>query len=188
MLLSPATPLTPAPMQTLPLPVMLKPAESPIAVLLPPVTIVSERLRTDGCIEFACGATKERGRTNGRVVAGCCVAQERIITVGRVIEAGGVVKERTNAAGCVAVAVGVIKKRECSIGCVLDTSGVAQSAPAPVAVFCCPVLARRVPAPTPVLNWPSWLLMSENKPTAVLYVPAVRLRSAFRPSAVFPPG
>jgi hypothetical protein len=43
-----------------------------------------------------------------------------------------------------------------------------------------------VPAPTAVLNALSVLLRSENKPTAVLYVPAVRLSSAFSPSAVFP--
>jgi hypothetical protein len=32
------------------------------------------------------------------------------------------------------------------------------------------------------------LLRSENIPTAVLYVPVERLRSAFWPSAVLPPG
>ena len=35
---------------------------------------------------------------------------------------------------------------------------------------------------------PPVLLLSENKPTPVLYMPVVRLKSAFCPSAVFPPG
>ena len=44
-----------------------------------------------------------------------------------------------------------------------------------------------VPAPRPVLNWPSVLLLSETKPTAVLKLPVVRLKSAACPSAVLPP-
>ena len=51
--------------------------------------------------------------------------------------------------------------------------------PAPVAVLLSPVFARSVPAPTAVLNFPVVVTLSEKKPTPVLYVPVVRLKSAF---------
>ena len=52
------------------------------------------------------------------------------------------------------------------------------------------MLLKSVPAPTAVFNWPSTLLLSENQPTAVLLVPVLtlRLKRAFWPSAVLPPG
>ena len=49
------------------------------------------------------------------------------------------------------------------------------------------VLAKSVPAPMAVLKLPILLLLIEKQPVAVLYVPLVRLRSAFCPCAVLPP-
>jgi hypothetical protein len=54
-----------------------------------------------------------------------------------------------------------------------------KSAPAPLAEFWSALLERSVPAPTPMLNLPSTLLLSENKPMALLYMPVVRLKRAF---------
>jgi len=54
-----------------------------------------------------------------------------------------------------------------------------KSAPPPVAVLLSAVLENSVPAPIAVLRLPVRLLWSENQPTAVLYVPVVRLRRAF---------
>ena len=45
-----------------------------------------------------------------------------------------------------------------------------------------------VPAPLAVLKLPVLSTLSEKKPTAVLYVPLVRLKREFCPSAVLPPG
>src|SRR6185437_356463 len=39
-----------------------------------------------------------------------------------------------------------------------------------------------------VLRFPIVLLLSDEKPTAVFHVPLVRLKRAFCPSAVLPPG
>ena len=58
---------------------------------------------------------------------------------------------------------------------------------APVAVLASAVLAKSVPAPTAVLKLPILLLLIEKQPVALLYVPLVRLRSAFCPCAVLPP-
>jgi hypothetical protein len=63
-----------------------------------------------------------------------------------------------------------------------------KSAAAPTAVFRFAVLARSVSAPVPVLKSRSTRLGSENTPTDVLYVPALRLKRAFCPFAVLPPG
>ena len=63
-----------------------------------------------------------------------------------------------------------------------------KSAPAPMAVFSSAVLLRSAPAPLAVLKLPVLSTLSEKKPTAVLYVPLVRLNRAFCPSAVLPPG
>ena len=57
-----------------------------------------------------------------------------------------------------------------------------------MAVFLSAVLARSVPAPIPVFNWPVVLLRSDRKPTDVLKPPVVRLKRALCPSAVLPPG
>jgi hypothetical protein len=43
-----------------------------------------------------------------------------------------------------------------------------KSASAPVAVFCSPMLANRVPAPMPVLKLVVVSLLSDQKPIAVL--------------------
>ena len=58
-----------------------------------------------------------------------------------------------------------------------------RSAAAPVAVFSSAVFRRSVPAPMAVLKLASAVLLSETKPTAVLYVPVVRWRRAFCPPA-----
>jgi hypothetical protein len=63
-----------------------------------------------------------------------------------------------------------------------------KSAPAPVAVFSSEVAAKSAPAPVAVLKLPVILVFNENQPTAVLYVPVVRLRRVCCPSAVLPPG
>ena len=64
------------------------------------------------------------------------------------------------------------------------------AAPPTAAVFPSAVLLKSVAAPTAVFNWPSTLLLSENQPTAVLLAPefTLRLKRAFWPSAVLPPG
>jgi len=51
-----------------------------------------------------------------------------------------------------------------------------------------PLLNTRVAAPTPVLRAPVVTSWSDKKPMAVLYVPLVRLKRAFSPSAVLNPG
>ncbi len=62
-----------------------------------------------------------------------------------------------------------------------------KSAPAPVAVLLSAVLSTNVPAPIPVLNLPSVTLGRENQPTAVLYVPLVRLRKGVLSFCRIPP-
>ena len=69
---------------------------------------------------------------------------------------------------------------------------------APVVLFksapgaCCRVgvcgVGKKRPSADGRIEVPILLLLIENQPNAVLFVPLVRLRRAFCPSAVLPPG
>ena len=75
--------------------------------------------------------------------------------------------------------VSVVKKCECSIGCVLTPVVLLKSASASRRILLCSV-GKEGPRANASVELAFWLLRSENKPTAVLYVPAVRLRSALQ--------
>ena len=81
--------------------------------------------------------------------------------------------------GSVENAGSVGKKRERSVGGVVFARGITQKTPrAGGRIFVCRVCKER-PGAQGGIEVPSVLLRSENKPTAVLYVPALRLKSAF---------
>jgi hypothetical protein len=133
--------------------------------------VVKEYLRTDGCIAEGDGVVKERAIADGRVVLASGVIKERVNAIGRVRAAGSVVTERSKTGCCVGAAGSVVKKGEHSTGRVVVRQCWQEA----------PGADRRVEVTGEVAL--------ERKPTnAVLYVPAVRLRRGFCPSAVLPPG
>jgi hypothetical protein len=80
------------------------------------------------------------------------------------------------------------KRGEHSSGCVVRAGSVIQKRPG----ACCRVgvcgVGKKRPSADGRIEVPILLLLIENQPIAVLFVPLVRLRRAFCPSAVLPPG
>ena len=123
----------------------------------------------DGGVVVASYIDTERVIADGDVAVASYIATERVTAEGLVPPAGGIMIGAWVPVAVLKSPVVLLKSAKAPVDVLLPPVVLLKNAPAPVAVFASPVLLRSVPAPTPVLKFPSVSDLSDKKPTAVLY-------------------